>query len=214
MKIKFNEIPEKILIDNNISKFNNVSEIFNFIYDDDWTKEEIINQLSDEMKKQLVLRNDNVRIEGDKFYYGPDIYDFEDDLKNGKIEGFNIDLNNNDIKKSVEGILSMAMGISVTIGDENIDQIQKEMGNLGVEIYDRYYDWYSKNGVYEINEYIDAFCYGKINDIKEILDEIIDFTRKDKELKEDEKIKTIKQVELYKEFLGEGEIVEDEEERD
>lgn len=214
MKINFNKIPENILVDNNISKFNNVSEIFDFIYDEDWTKDEIINQLSDEMKKQLVLRNDNVRFDGDKFYYGPDMYEFENELQKGKIEGCNIDLNDNDIKKSVEGILSMAMGIPVTIGDENIDQIQKEMGNLGVEIYDRYYSWYSENGVYEINDYIDAFCYGKINDIKEMLDEIIDFTKKDKGLNEDEKIKTIKQVELYKEFLGEGEIIEDEEERD
>lgn len=54
MAIEFNKIPQNILDENNISKFNNISEIFNFIYDEDWTKEEIIEQLTDEMKKQLV----------------------------------------------------------------------------------------------------------------------------------------------------------------
>ena len=56
MTIKFNKIPQNILDENNIIKFDGISEIFDFIYDEDWTKEEIIEQLTDDMKKQLVLK--------------------------------------------------------------------------------------------------------------------------------------------------------------
>lgn len=212
MTVKFNKIPSEVLDNYNINKFDSVSKIFDFIYDDDWTKEEILALLTDEMKKELVLQNDNVRVDEDNYYYGNDIYDFEEDLKNGKIEGCKVDLNNMNTKTIVEELLSMTMGIPVTIGDENIEQIQKEMGNLGVEIYERYYDWYKQNGMYEIYDYIDAFCYGKIKDIQEIIDEVIDYTSKNNEIETKEKIKIIKQAELYKEFLGKEKSLEIEEE--
>lgn len=212
MTVKFNKIPQNILDENNIIKFHGISEIFDFIYDEDWTKEEIIEQLTDDMKKQLVLKNENVRIDEENYYYGSDIYYFEEDLKEGKIEGYKIDLNSMNTKTIVEELLSMTMGIPVTIGDENIDQIQKEMGNLGVEIYERYYDWYKEYGMYEIYDYIDAFCYGKINDIQEIIDEVIEYTSQNEEINPDEKIKIIKQAELYKEFLDKEKRLEAEEE--
>lgn len=212
MTIKFNKIPQNILGENNIIKFDGISEIFDFIYDEDWTKDEIIEQLTDDMKKQLVLKNENVRIDEENYYYGTDIYYFEEDLKEGKIEGYKIDLNSMNTKTIVEELLSMAMGIPVTIGDENIDQIQKEMGNLGVEIYERYYNWYSEHGQYDIYEYIDAFCYGKIEDIQEILDEVIDYTKQNNEMESEEKMKIIKQAELYKDFLSKEKNLEIEEE--
>lgn len=212
MTIKFNKIPQNILDENNIIKFDGISEIFDFIYDEDWTKEEIIEQLTDDMKKQLVLKNENVRIDEENYYYGTDIYYFEEDLKEGKIEGYKIDLNNKNTKTIVEELLSMTMGIPVTIGDENIEQIQKEMGNFGVEIYERYYNWYSEHGLYDIYEYIDAFYYGKIEDIQEILDEVIDYTKQNNEMESEEKMKIIKQAELYKEFLSKEKSLEIEEE--
>lgn len=84
--IEFNKIPLNVLSDYNIGIFNSVNEIFNFLFDEDYTKEDIIAMLTDEMKEKLVLLNENVRQEKDKFYYGQDICFFEDDVKNGNIK--------------------------------------------------------------------------------------------------------------------------------
>ena len=70
------------------------------------------------------------------------------------------------------------MGLTVTIGDENIEQIQEEIGKVGVDIYNKYYDWYAKNGNYDFYDYIDSFCYGNIDEIKEYLNEVIEYTNK------------------------------------
>ena len=56
-----NKIPKKILDNYNISTFNNPSEAFNFLFDEDFTKEDIISMLSDEMKDELVKQNENIR---------------------------------------------------------------------------------------------------------------------------------------------------------
>lgn len=40
-----NKIPKKILDNYNISTFNNPSEAFNFLFDEDFTKEDIISML-------------------------------------------------------------------------------------------------------------------------------------------------------------------------
>lgn len=153
-----------------------------------------------------------MRTDGNNYYYGTDIYDFEENLKEGKIEGYKLDLNNMNTKTMVEELLSMTMGIPVTIGDENIEQIEQTMGRLGAEIYDRYYDWYSEYGMYDISWYIDSFRYGIIEKIQKILDEIIDYTREAEELGQKEKMIRIKQAELYKEVLDKEKDLEIEEE--
>ena len=56
-----NKIPKKILDDYNISTFDNPSEAFNFLYDEEFTKEEIIAMLTEEMKDELVKQNENIR---------------------------------------------------------------------------------------------------------------------------------------------------------
>ena len=68
-KFDINKIPKNILDNYNISEFDNPSEAFNFLFDEDFTKEDIISMLSDEMKDELVRQNDNIRKCNDKYYY-------------------------------------------------------------------------------------------------------------------------------------------------
>lgn len=89
-EIELDKIPLKLLEDYNISKFNNINEIFDFLFDEDFTKEDIIAMLTDKMKEELVLLNGNVIKNRDTFYYGQDIYSLEEDLKKSAIEN-NID---------------------------------------------------------------------------------------------------------------------------
>ena len=79
------------------------------------------------------------------------------------------------------------------------------MGELGVSIYLKYYDWYIENGLYEHTEYIDSFCYGKIEEIKDYLDEVINFTSKEN------KIGIINQEKEFKSKLDEYERTKEEE---
>lgn len=68
-EFELNKIPSKILEDYNISTFDNIDEVFKFIYDEDFTKEDIIAMLTDKMKEELVLQNDMVRKGNSKYYY-------------------------------------------------------------------------------------------------------------------------------------------------
>lgn len=85
-EVELEKIPLKILEDYNILKFNNINEIFNFLFDEDLTKEDIIAMLSDKIKEELVLLNENVIKNNDKFYYGQDIHSLEEDFKKSEIE--------------------------------------------------------------------------------------------------------------------------------
>lgn len=87
--LKFNEIPEYILGDYNITKFKSIDEIFDFLIDEDCTKEDLISMLSDKMKKEIILANGNVVEDNDIFYYSDSIYEFETDYEDGKLENIN-----------------------------------------------------------------------------------------------------------------------------
>ena len=76
-----NKIPKKILDNYNISTFNNPSEAFNFLFDEDFTKEDIISMLSDEMKDELVKQNENIRKYNDKYYYCSEMDSLEYDVE-------------------------------------------------------------------------------------------------------------------------------------
>lgn len=104
--------------------------------------------------------------------------------------------------RDIENNLSIYYGIPVTLGDENTCQIQNEMGEIGVKVYEKYYDWYKEKGQYDIYGYIDAFCYGNITDIKEYLDEVIKDTKEtEKDVKT--RISVISEVEKDIEELEE-----------
>ena len=80
-KFDINKIPKNILDNCNISEFDNPSEAFNFLFDEDFTKEDIISMLSDEMKDELVRQNDNIRKCNDKYYYCSEIDSLEEDIE-------------------------------------------------------------------------------------------------------------------------------------
>lgn len=80
-KFDINKIPKKILDDYNISTFDNPSEAFNFLYDEEFTKEEIIAMLTDEMKDELVKQNENIRKNNDKYYYCSEMDSLEYDVE-------------------------------------------------------------------------------------------------------------------------------------
>lgn len=88
-KFDINKIPKKILDDYNISTFDSIDEVFKFIYDEDFTKEDIIAILTDEMKDELVKQNENIRKNNDKYYYCSEMdsleYDVEEFEKNNNI---------------------------------------------------------------------------------------------------------------------------------
>ena len=90
-------------------------------------------------------------------------------------------------KRSIEEKLSYLYGVETTIGDENISQIKNEMGDLGVELYEKYYDLYKENGMNEIYDFIDSFCYGNTTEIKQ-------YYKGNKEIDKNEKINLIKEI--------------------
>lgn len=79
--IDFSKIGEKTLENNFISKFNSTDKIFNFLMDDEINKEDLVNMLSDEMKEELILDHvDTVRKEGEEFFFGQDMWIFEEEI--------------------------------------------------------------------------------------------------------------------------------------
>lgn len=96
--IIFDKLGEKTLENYNISKFESVDEIFKFLMDDEINKEDLINMLSEGMKKEIVLSYaDTVREENGNFYYGQDICFFEDDI-NDRVKNIDKILNEINIK--------------------------------------------------------------------------------------------------------------------
>lgn len=83
-----NKIREDILEEYNIKKCNDVSEMFDFMYYEDYTKEDIIDMMEDEWKKKILLSIDMIREEDGKYYFGEkeDIEALEKDFLSGKFE--------------------------------------------------------------------------------------------------------------------------------
>ncbi len=112
----------------------------------------------------------------------------------------------------IEKILFYHFGIPITIGDDNIPMIQKNLGDLGVSIYQKYYDWYKDNGKYEYTDYTSSFYYGKIDEINEYLDEVIEFTEQNKEISPENKLLVIEEANKYKEKILEYKRTKEEQE--
>lgn len=94
----FDELGEKTLENYNISKFENVDKIFEFLMDEGINKEELIDMLSEEMKRNIVLSYvDTVREENGNFYYGQDLCFFEEDI-NDRVRKIDKILNEINIK--------------------------------------------------------------------------------------------------------------------
>lgn len=79
--IDFSKLGKKTLENSNISKFKGIDNIFRFLVDDEMNKEEIISWLSDEMKEELILNYcDSTRKEKDEYFYGEDMFCFEEEI--------------------------------------------------------------------------------------------------------------------------------------
>lgn len=88
MSCELNKINDDILEEYNIKRCNNVSEMFDFMYYEDYTKEDIIDMIEDEWKKKILLGTDMIKEENGKYYFGEkeDIEALEKDILSGKLE--------------------------------------------------------------------------------------------------------------------------------
>ena len=126
-KIDFNKISDETLEEYNITKFNTVDEMFNFLFDEDYTKEDVISNLTDKMKKAIVLCQENVRFQDDVFYYGNDIDDFEEEMS--KIPNIKIDKTEKieNGKKDVQELLKEFFEVYKDTKKHNLDRVDYKM---------------------------------------------------------------------------------------
>ncbi|MCI9016130.1 MAG: hypothetical protein HFJ53_03055 [Clostridia bacterium] len=79
--IIFNDLGEKTLENHNVLKFENIDTLFDYLMDDEINKEDLVNMLSEEMKREIAIGYvDSVREENGNFYYGSDMCFFEEDI--------------------------------------------------------------------------------------------------------------------------------------
>lgn len=118
----YSEIGEWTLGSHNITRFNNLDEIFRFLIDDEINKETLMDMLSEKAKREIVLSHYDVVIEEDgKFYYGEDLYFFEEEIneKTRKLENILNELNIKNIKPyDIIELLEQSEAESV---DENLE---------------------------------------------------------------------------------------------
>lgn len=88
MKCELNKINDEILEEYNIKRCDDVSEMFDFMYYEDYTKEDIIDMMEDEWKKKILLGIDMIKEENGKYYFGEeeDIKALKQDILSGKFE--------------------------------------------------------------------------------------------------------------------------------
>ena len=97
----YSEIGEWTLGSHNITRFNDLDDIFRFLFDDEINKETLVDMLSEKAKREIVLSHLDVVIEEDgKFYYGQDLYFFEEEIneKTRKIDNILNQLNIKNVK--------------------------------------------------------------------------------------------------------------------
>jgi len=97
----YSEVGEWTLGSHNITRFNDLDDIFRFLFDDEISKETLVDMLSERAKRELVLSHLDVVIEEDgKFYYGQDLYFFEEEIneKTRKIDNILNELNIKNVK--------------------------------------------------------------------------------------------------------------------
>ncbi len=97
----YSEVGEFTLGRYDIVRFNNVDEAFDSLVDENISKEQLIDMMSEKAKKETVLGYiDVVVIQDGKYYFGNDFYFFEDEIneKTRKIDKILNELNIKDVK--------------------------------------------------------------------------------------------------------------------
>ena len=131
----YSELGKITLENNNIGKFDNVDEIFRFLMDDEINKEELMDMLSEKMKKEIVLSHADTVIEEDgKYYFGQDIYFFEEEIneKTRKIDSILNELNIKNVKPY--DVIELLEQCEVESIDKNLEEnINKAIKTAGYE---------------------------------------------------------------------------------
>ena len=135
----YSELGKATLENHNILKFENLDETFDYIYDCDVTKEELVEQLTEKMKEDLSFQYANERLikEDGKYYYGEELYFFEEEIneKTRKIDTILNELNIKNIKPyDVIELLEQAEISYEPIDEKLINEISNAMKLAG---YDR-----------------------------------------------------------------------------
>lgn len=129
----YSEVGEWTLGSHNITRFNDLDDIFRFLIDDEINKETLIDMLSEKAKREIVLSHLDVVIEeGGKFYYGQDLYFFEEEIneKTRKIDNILNELNIKNVKPyDVIELIEQSLAESINKNlENNIASAIKEAG--------------------------------------------------------------------------------------
>lgn len=129
----YSEVGEWTLGSHNITRFNDLDDIFRFLIDDEINKETLIDMLSEKAKREIVLSHLDVVIEEDgKFYYGQDLYFFEEEIneKTRKIDNILNELNIKNVKPyDVIELIEQSLAESINKNlENNIASAIKEAG--------------------------------------------------------------------------------------
>ena len=126
-KVDFSKIPNKTLEEYNIIKFNSVDKIFDFLFDEDYTKEDVVSNLTEKMKKDIALSQDNVRFQNGIFYYGNDIYDLEEEISKTQSTKISKEEKIENGKKDLQYLLKEIFEAYVDTKKQNMDRVEYKM---------------------------------------------------------------------------------------
>ncbi len=126
-KVDFSKIPNKTLEEYNIIKFNSVDKIFDFLFDEDYTKEDVVSNLTEKMKKDIALNQDNVRFQNGIFYYGNDIYDLEEEISKTQSTKISKEEKIENGKKDLQYLLKEIFEAYVDTKKQNMDRVEYKM---------------------------------------------------------------------------------------
>ena len=126
-KVDFSKIPNKTLEEYNIIKFNGVDKIFDFLFDEDYTKEDVISSLTEQMKKDIALSQENVRFQNGVFYYGSDIYDLEEEIFKTQNTQINKEEKIEKGKKDVQELMKAIFEAYKDTKEQNMERVNYKM---------------------------------------------------------------------------------------
>ena len=134
----YSELGKTTLENHNILKFENVDETFDYIYDCDVSKEELVAELTEKMKEELSFKYASERLikEDGKYYFGEDLYFFEEEIneKTRKIDTILNELNIKDIKPyDVIELLEQAENSYEPIDEKLISEISDALKLAGYD---------------------------------------------------------------------------------
>lgn len=136
--LMYSELGESTLENNEIFKFNNLNEAFDFVFDYDFTKEDLVERLTEQMKEELVFDYAGERLikENEKYYYNEDFDLFEKEMNNkinnvGKILN---ELNINDIKPiDIIELLEEKQLEFKPLNQNIVENISNKLENAGIK---------------------------------------------------------------------------------